>query len=161
MPFEALDQPPGFGGRKGFVERSLGVDVDCPGPERSSWRARREIGQVFQDMGIIHGGMMTIRTLTWRQPPSGANIMKRLAVPLRSYSQSKRAGRPAFIGIGTRVSAWCCFEVSSLQPVNSEPDLASIPMARGEVRARRPRSTNKRGLPAARKARTRPVLRRR
>jgi hypothetical protein len=41
--------------------------------------------------------------------------MKRLAVPLRSYSQSKRAERPAFIGIGPRVSAWSCFEVSSTQ----------------------------------------------
>src|ERR1700676_5719772 len=27
VPFEALDQPPGFGGRKGFVEGSLAVDV--------------------------------------------------------------------------------------------------------------------------------------
>src|SRR5258708_2883577 len=28
MPFEALNQSPGLGGRKGFVERSLGVDIE-------------------------------------------------------------------------------------------------------------------------------------
>jgi hypothetical protein len=43
------------------------------------------IGQFFQDVSVVYGGM-AISTLTWRQPSSGANIMKRLAVPLRSYS---------------------------------------------------------------------------
>ncbi len=41
MPFEPLDQPPGFGGREGLVERSFAVGAevvldqnDCPGSEK-------------------------------------------------------------------------------------------------------------------------------
>ncbi len=41
--------------------------------------------------------------------------MNRLAVPLRSYSQSICADRPGLAAIGTRVSAISCFEVSSNQ----------------------------------------------
>ena len=62
-PFEPLDQPPGFGGREGLVERRLAVDVeivldqnDCPGV------GEVDIGEVFQDMSVIHGGV-TIRHL--------------------------------------------------------------------------------------------------
>jgi len=44
-----------------------------------------DVGQVFQDASVIHGGM-AICDLDVAQPSSGANIMKRLAVPLRSYS---------------------------------------------------------------------------
>src|SRR5208283_1884324 len=62
-PFEPLDQPPGFGGREGLVERSFAVDVkvvldqnnDLGGGEVS-------IGEVLQDMSVIHGGV-TIRHL--------------------------------------------------------------------------------------------------
>src|SRR5438046_1149851 len=58
MPFEALDQPPGFVGRKGFVERSLGVNVEIVLDQNDGLGAREvDIGQVFQDMSIIHGGM--------------------------------------------------------------------------------------------------------
>src|SRR5208282_2387325 len=54
MPFEPLDQPPGFGGREGLVERSFAVDVkvvldqnnDLGGGEVS-------IGEVLQDMSVI------------------------------------------------------------------------------------------------------------
>jgi hypothetical protein len=69
-------------------------------------------GQIFQDLHILHGGV-AIRNLEWRQPSSRVNIMKRLAVQLRSCSQWKRTGRPAFIEIGTRISARSCLEVSS------------------------------------------------
>ena len=34
MPFEALDQPPGFGGWKRLVELSLAVDEIVPCPDR-------------------------------------------------------------------------------------------------------------------------------
>ena len=46
MPFEALDQPPGFGGRKGLVEGSLAMDVEIvldqdDGPCAGKWRSAR------------------------------------------------------------------------------------------------------------------------
>ena len=42
------------------------------------------IGQILEDIGIIAGRAAV--TSTCRQPSSGANSMKRLAVPLRWYS---------------------------------------------------------------------------
>ena len=58
VPFEAFDQSSGFGGREGFVERRLAVDIeivldqnDGPGV------GEMDIGQVFQDVSVVHGGM--------------------------------------------------------------------------------------------------------
>ena len=58
IPFEALDQPPGFGGWKGFVEGRLAVDVEIVLDQHDGPGGREvEIGQVFQDVSIIHGGV--------------------------------------------------------------------------------------------------------
>jgi hypothetical protein len=43
------------------------------------------IGQIFQDVRIVDGGV-AVRHLDVAPAPSGANSMNRLAVPLRSYS---------------------------------------------------------------------------
>ena len=58
VPFEALDQAPGFGGRKGFVERSLTVDVEIVLDQNDcSGICEMDIGQILQDASIVHGGM--------------------------------------------------------------------------------------------------------
>jgi hypothetical protein len=58
VPFEALDQPPGFGGRKGFVERGSAVDVEIVLDENDrSGVGEVAIGQLFQDVSVVHGGM--------------------------------------------------------------------------------------------------------
>ena len=84
VEFESFSEPSGFDGREGLVERSFSVGVeivlhqdDCLG------LGEMDIGQLLEHAGITDGGVVT---LTFRQPSSGANIMKRLAVPLRSYS---------------------------------------------------------------------------
>ena len=57
MPFEALDQTPGLGGGKGFVERRGGVGVEIVLDEDDRLGLREvDIGQVFQNMGEVDGG---------------------------------------------------------------------------------------------------------
>ena len=82
VPFEAFDQTPGLGGGKGFVERSSGVSVEIVLDEDDRFGLREvDVGEVFQNVGVIDGG-----AAVGRQPSSGANIMNRLATPLRAYS---------------------------------------------------------------------------
>src|SRR6266576_721426 len=58
VPFEALDQAPGFDGRKGFVEWSLAVDAEIVLDQNDGLGVREvDVGQVFQDASVIHGGM--------------------------------------------------------------------------------------------------------
>ena len=48
VPFEALDQPPGFGGRKGLVKRRLAVDVEIVLDQHNGFGAREvTIGQIL------------------------------------------------------------------------------------------------------------------
>src|SRR6266436_9806376 len=55
MPFEALDQPPGFGGREGFVERSLAVDVEILLDQDDGLGVGEvDMGQIVLDVSIIH-----------------------------------------------------------------------------------------------------------
>src|SRR3979409_976592 len=47
VPFEALDQPPGFEGRKGFIKRSLAVDIEIVLDQNDGLGIREvEIGQL-------------------------------------------------------------------------------------------------------------------
>ena len=57
MPFEPLDQPTGFGGREGVIERSFaeGVEIDRDQNDRPGI-GEVDIGQVFQDVSVVHGG---------------------------------------------------------------------------------------------------------
>ena len=58
VPFEALDQSPGFHGRKSFVERRFAVDVEIVLDQNDGLDVGEvAIGQFFQDLGIVHGGM--------------------------------------------------------------------------------------------------------
>jgi hypothetical protein len=57
MPFEAFNQAPGLGGGKGFVERCGGVGVEIILDQDDGFGLREvDIGQVFQNMGVIDGG---------------------------------------------------------------------------------------------------------
>ena len=57
MPFEALDEPPGLGGGKGFVERCGGVGVEIILDEDDRFGLREvDVGQVFQNVGVIDSG---------------------------------------------------------------------------------------------------------
>ena len=58
VPFEALDQPPGFGGRERLVEGSFAVNVEIVLDQDNDVGAGEvTIGEVFQDMSIVHGGV--------------------------------------------------------------------------------------------------------
>src|SRR6266699_6444551 len=58
VPFEALDQTPGFDGREGFVECSLAVDAEIVLDQNDGLGVREvDVGQIFQDASVIHGGM--------------------------------------------------------------------------------------------------------
>ena len=58
VPFEALDEPSGFGGREGLVERRLAVDVEVVLDEHDGLGLREvAIGQILQDMRIVDGGV--------------------------------------------------------------------------------------------------------
>ena len=57
-PFEALDQPPRFGGRECVIERSVAVDIEVVVDQRDDLGfVEVGIGQAFQDMSIIHRGV--------------------------------------------------------------------------------------------------------
>ena len=68
------------------------------------------VAELFENVRVIERGA-PLGELDMAQPSSGVNTMNRLAVPLRSYSW--RAGWPGCGGIGARVSATSCLEVSS------------------------------------------------
>src|SRR5271170_447150 len=58
VPFEALRQAARFGGRKGFVKRSLAVDIEIVMDQNDHGGAGKAmIGQLFQHMSIIDRGM--------------------------------------------------------------------------------------------------------
>ena len=86
VPFESIGEAESFVGREGLVERRAGVRVEIVlhqydlGPV-----GKHGVGDVLEDLGVIDG-RMTVVTSTRRMPSSGANIMNRLATPLRSYS---------------------------------------------------------------------------
>ena len=57
MPFEALDELPGLGGGKSFVERCGGVGVEIILDEDDRFGLREvDVGQVFQNVGVIDSG---------------------------------------------------------------------------------------------------------
>jgi hypothetical protein len=68
-----------------------------------------DVGEIAQDVRVVDG---RAPLGDWRKPSSGANSMKRLAVPPRFYSSSYRAGCPRRSAKGCRVSATSCFDVS-------------------------------------------------
>ncbi len=86
MPFEPLAQPSRFGGGEGRVKRRRRVRREIVLHQHDLRRAgKMRVGQVLERVSVIDGGV-TVGDFTQRQPSSGANIMNRLATPLRSYS---------------------------------------------------------------------------
>ena len=74
-----------------------------------------EIGQVFQDMGVIRGGV-AIRDFDVTPAFERREHHEQIGGPVALvFVIETGRGRPAFIGIGERVSATSCFEVSSRQ----------------------------------------------
>jgi hypothetical protein len=58
VPFEAFDQPAGFGGREGFIKRSLAVDVEIILDQDDGLGVGGvDIGQFLQDVSVIHRGV--------------------------------------------------------------------------------------------------------
>ena len=58
VPFEALRQAAGFGGRKGLVKRSRAVDIEIVLDENDLRGAGKVmIGQFFQHLSIVDGSM--------------------------------------------------------------------------------------------------------
>ena len=85
MRFEALDESPGLGGGKSFVERCGGVGVEIILDEDDSFGLREvDVGEVFQNVGVIDSGA-AVGDLDVATASSGANIMNRLATPFREY----------------------------------------------------------------------------
>ena len=85
-PLKALDEAASFRCWEGLVERRLGVDVQVVLKQRDQVGVREVVvGDLLENVGIIFWVCRSV-TLTCRQPSRGANIMKRLATPLRWYS---------------------------------------------------------------------------
>ena len=58
VPFEALDQAPGLGGRKGLIEGSLAVDVEIVLDQDDGLGVGKvSIGEVFEDVSVIDRGV--------------------------------------------------------------------------------------------------------
>ena len=115
MPFEALDQPPGFGGRERLIEGSLAVDVEVVLDQDDDLGVGEVgIGELFQDMSIVHGGV-AIGDLDVAPAFERCEHHEEVGGAVTLVLVVERTGRPDFIGIGTRVSARSCFEVSSRQ----------------------------------------------
>jgi hypothetical protein len=58
VPFEALDQPPGLGGWKSFVKRSLAVDIEIVLDQNDGLGAgKMRVGKVFEDVSVIDRSM--------------------------------------------------------------------------------------------------------
>ena len=58
VPFEALDQPPGLGRRKGLVERCLAVDIEIVLDQHDGLDVREvAISQILQDVSIVYGSV--------------------------------------------------------------------------------------------------------
>ena len=58
VPFEALDQSAGFGGRERFIKGSLAVDVEIVLDQNDGpGGGEVNVGQVFQDVSVIDGGV--------------------------------------------------------------------------------------------------------
>ena len=94
VPFEPPGETARFGRGEGRMERGGGVRAEIVLHQHDLRRAgKMRIGQIPERLGIVNGGV-TIgdfhpglrRGRLCRQPSSGANIMNRLATPLRSYS---------------------------------------------------------------------------
>ena len=57
-PFEAFDQPAGFGGRGGFIKRSLAVDAEIILDQDDGLGVGEvDIDQFLQDVSVIHRGV--------------------------------------------------------------------------------------------------------
>ena len=86
MPFEPLGEAARFGGGEGRVERGGRVRAEIVLDQDDFFGVgKMQVGQFLQHLRVIDGGVM-VGDLDVRQPSSGANIMNRLATPLRSYS---------------------------------------------------------------------------
>ena len=86
VPFEALREAVRLGWFEGRVQRGRGVRTEIVLNQNDLagvWKV--PVRQIPKDGGVIGGGM-AVGYLDMRQPSSGANNMKILAVPLRSYS---------------------------------------------------------------------------
>ena len=69
-----------------------------------------DIGQVFQDVSIIDGGV-AVGDFDVAPAAGGANSMSWSWRCRCARTRSRYGLRPRFIGIGVRVSAMSCFEV--------------------------------------------------
>ena len=86
VPLEPLDQPACLLGGKSLVERSWLVGTEIVLHEHDLLGfGKVAVEQFLENPRIIQGGV-AIGGLDLSPAPNGANIMNRLAVPLRSYS---------------------------------------------------------------------------
>ena len=79
---DAAHQRTGLVGRKGLVERTLGVSVEVVADQDDLLRLLYRASISRAQSTLVRRG----RTVTSRQPASGSVNMNTLAVPQRSYS---------------------------------------------------------------------------
>ena len=91
------------------------MDVEIVLDEYDGRRVREvDVGQVLEDMGIVDGGV-AVRHLDVAPAFERREQHEQVGGAVALVLVSTRAARPGFIGIGTRVSAMSCLEVSSKQ----------------------------------------------
>ena len=96
------------------IEVVLDQDNDLGGGEAS-------IGEVLQDVSIIDRGV-AIRDLDVAPAFERREHHEQVGGAVAPVLELQRAGRPGFIGLGTRVSAMSCFDVLSRQDSAGDQD---------------------------------------
>ena len=84
-----------------------------------------DVGQVFQDASVIHGGM-AICDLDVAPAFERSKHHEEIGGAIALVLVIETGRRPAFIGVGTRVSAMSCFEVSSRQTSGQSPSRGRV-----------------------------------
>lgn len=97
MRFEALDQRPGFGGRKGLMERSPAVDIEIILDQNDGLGIGEvSIGEVFEDVSVIDRGMavgkVAVVTRDGPEPSVGAPASLCRSAAAHKYSRGRTKG---------------------------------------------------------------------
>ncbi len=111
--FETVADPAGLVRRESVVKAPWLMRVKVVHGWHDLFAGEVNVGDVPEESGEIFP-RPAVGDLDMHWSESGACTMNRFAVPLRSYSQSKRAGRPGAVGKAVRISFVCCLVASAV-----------------------------------------------
>ena len=147
--FEALGEPSRFGSREGLIERGGIVGVEIELQQQDKRRVgRKSVGDLKEHVGRIDGGV-AVGHCDASTAFQRSEHHEQIGDAIASYTESRRAGRLGLAGIGVRVSAISCFELSSSTRADAA-ERAVVDRLRAQLRCRRQRRRRPRaGSPIA------------